>query len=121
MGGDKRWPRWVYGQGEEPDYRFSFANERTFLAWVRTGLALLAAGVAVDAFDLSFPRTVQTLLAGLLVALGLAAATVAWFRWAAAERAMRLRAPLPSSPLALLITVGVALTALTALLVSLFW
>ena len=54
-----RWPGFVYAGGEEPDYRFSFANERTFLAWIRTGLALLAAGVAVDAFDLPFPATVQ--------------------------------------------------------------
>jgi putative membrane protein len=26
----------------EPDYRFIFANERTFLAWQRTSLGLLA-------------------------------------------------------------------------------
>lgn len=31
----------------EPDYRFTLANERTFLAWIRTALALLAGGVAV--------------------------------------------------------------------------
>ena len=31
----------------EPDYRFTLANERTFLAWVRTALGLLAAAVAV--------------------------------------------------------------------------
>ena len=38
----KRWPGWVYDEGDEPDPRFSFANERTFLAWVRTALGLLA-------------------------------------------------------------------------------
>ena len=31
----------------EPDYRFTLANERTFLAWERTALGLLAAAVAV--------------------------------------------------------------------------
>jgi uncharacterized membrane protein YidH (DUF202 family) len=31
--------RWLYGEGSEPDYRFSLANERTLLAWVRTALA----------------------------------------------------------------------------------
>jgi len=31
----------------EPDYRFTLANERTFLAWQRTALGLLAAAVAV--------------------------------------------------------------------------
>ena len=44
-----RWPRSVYGTGSEPDPRFSLANERTFLAWVRTSLALLAVAAAVDA------------------------------------------------------------------------
>ncbi len=27
--------------GEAPDYRFSLANERTFLAWIRTALGFL--------------------------------------------------------------------------------
>jgi len=33
--------------GTEPDARFTFANERTFLAWNRTALALIAAGLAI--------------------------------------------------------------------------
>jgi len=45
-----RFPRWVYGAGDEPDARFSLANERTFLAWIRTSLALLAGSIAVEAF-----------------------------------------------------------------------
>ena len=47
-----RFPRWVYGVGTEPDARFSLANERTFLAWVRTSLAFSAAGVALEALSL---------------------------------------------------------------------
>lgn len=43
---DSRWPRHVYRAGEEPDPRFTFANERTFLAWIRTSLALLEIGRA---------------------------------------------------------------------------
>ena len=43
-----RWPDSVYREGVEPDPRFTFANERTFLAWLRTALALVVAGVAVD-------------------------------------------------------------------------
>ncbi|WP_283215114.1 DUF202 domain-containing protein [Pseudofrankia sp. DC12] len=37
----------VHTVGTDPDYRFSLANERTFLAWIRTALALLAGGIAV--------------------------------------------------------------------------
>ena len=51
-GRDRRFPRRVYGAGQEPDVRFSLANERTFLAWVRTSLALVAGGVALEALGL---------------------------------------------------------------------
>ena len=53
---DHRRPQWIYGVGEEPDYRFSLANERTFLAWVRTSLGLIGGGVAVEAFGVASPR-----------------------------------------------------------------
>lgn len=90
-----RWPGWVYNEGEEPDYRFSFANERTFLAWLRTGLALIAAGVAIDVVDLSLPSGAERALAGALVTLGAVSAISAWIRWAQSERAMRRNEPLP--------------------------
>jgi putative membrane protein len=91
-----RQPRWVYDAGSEPDPRFSLANERTFLAWVRTALAMLAGGVALHA--LSFPATgwVRTVLAVGLVALGGVVCAFAFLRWAQVERAMRLRQPLPA-------------------------
>jgi putative membrane protein len=97
----------VYREGNEPDARFSFANERTFLAWIRTSLALLAGGVALDAVALSFPRDVQRGLAALLVVLGLVSASAAWLRWAMAERAMRRGHPLPASALSAVLAVGV--------------
>ncbi|MFJ9389608.1 YidH family protein [Nocardioides sp. NPDC101246] len=88
-------PRWTE-EGADPDYRFSLANERTFLAWVRTTLALLAAGVALA--ELVPPLRV----AGATVFLGAVLAAIAcftsWFayrRWQANERAMRLRVSLP--------------------------
>src|SRR5690242_12758931 len=64
--GQTRWPRWVYDAGDEPDYRFSFANERTFLAWIRTALALIAGGVGLHAIQLSMSPTLQRCLAAIL-------------------------------------------------------
>jgi putative membrane protein len=106
-----RWPRWVYDEGDDPDYRFSFANERTFLAWIRTALALLAAGVAIDVIDLDMSEALQRGLALLLVALGIASALVAWIRWALAERAMRRQAALPSFGFGALFAVVLGLAA----------
>lgn len=91
------WPAWVYAVGTRPDHRFSLANERTFLAWIRTSLALLAGGVALDAVELDGPRGLQSALAVVLVVLGLLGAAVSWLRWAATERAMRLRRALPGT------------------------
>ena len=41
--------------GTEPDARFTFANERTFLAWSRTALALVVAGLGVVQLLPPFP------------------------------------------------------------------
>ncbi|QIG42991.1 DUF202 domain-containing protein [Nocardioides anomalus] len=112
------WPSWVYAVGVRPDPRFSLANERTFLAWVRTSLAMLAGGVALDAVDLDVDSGLQTALAVALVLLGLLGAVVAWLRWAAAERAMRLHQPLPgTAALAWLSLVLVVVAALLVLLI----
>ncbi len=113
--GEGRWPRWVYDDGAEPDPRFSFANERTFLAWIRTALALVAAGVAVDVIDLDASAALQRTLATLLVVAGLACAGLAWWRWASSERAMRRGLPLPSGGAAA--TVAGALVVVAGVLV----
>lgn len=119
-GPDKgRWPGWVYAGGTEPDYRFSFANERTFLAWIRTSLALLAAAVALDVVDLDISAGMQQLLAGVLVALGLLSAVAAWIRWAIAERAIRRQQPLPSLGFAMLFTLGLVVAGLVVIVVGL--
>ena len=110
-----RWPSWVYGAGDEPDYRFSFANERTFLAWIRTALALIAGGVALDALDLSMDPGVQRGLALGLTVLGAMSAGLSWTRWAVAERAVRRNQPLPSSSLSLLVAVSVVVVAIVIL------
>jgi putative membrane protein len=105
----------VYGEGSDPDARFTLANERTFLAWTRTALALLAAGVAFDALDAAPSARVETWVTVLLVALGLVCAVAAWLRWARAERALRLQEPLPALHLAAVLAAGIAVVALILL------
>lgn len=115
MSRQQRWPRWVYADGSEPDARFTFANERTFLAWIRTALALLAAGVALDALNLSFPSRTQHALAVFMVVLGLLCAASSWLRWSRAERAMRRGEPLPGAGASAVIGVGVTAAAVVLL------
>lgn len=97
--------------GRDPDYRFTLANERTFLAWVRTALALIAGGLA--SFGLLDFRG-DDLLGLLLLALGLATAATSFNRWAVRERAMRLGEPLPPSKLPQIMAIGTALVALVS-------
>ena len=113
----ERWfPRDPTTVGDDPDYRFTLANERTFLAWVRTALALSAGGLlALTVLD--EVRGEEFLGIGLLAISFLTAAT-AYRRWALNERAMRLNVPLPPSHLPLLMAIGVAIVALVAALIA---
>jgi putative membrane protein len=98
--------------GVEPDYRFTLANERTFLAWVRTGLGLLAGGVAVrqlvEPFDVDAATTALALLcvgcSVLLVAGG-------YLRWVAVQRAVRRGDPLPVARLVPFVAAALTLVA----------
>lgn len=107
----RRFPRWVYDHGDEPDARFTLANERTFLAWTRTALALIAGGVALEAVSLPLEPTVRHAAALLLLVLGLAIPLLAWSGWARTERAMRERRSLPGSPVSAVLAAGVTLVA----------
>ena len=69
--------------GEAPDYRFSLANERTFLAWIRTALGFLAAGVGLDQL----------------------APDYGYLRWLNNEKAMRLKQDLPYTRTLLVISI----------------
>ncbi len=108
----------------EPDYRFTLANERTFLAWLRTSLALLAAGVAVVQLLPAFPvPAVRTTAGGLLAALAAVTAAVGVLRWRRVENAIRSNRPLPpqrlpwvlAGGLVVLAVLGFALVLLTGL------
>lgn len=85
-------------QGEEPDYRFTLANERTFLAWIRTALALMAAAVAVVHLlpNLDLPGARRS-LGALLIAAALVISIYAYPRWRDVQRAMRSGDKLPRS------------------------
>lgn len=102
----------LLGGGGEPDPRFTLANERTFLAWIRTALGLLAGGIALEALagDL-IPQTVRVVLAAGLIALSMVVAISASVRWLRVERAMRRRAPLPLAIMAPVLSLGAALAA----------
>lgn len=98
--------------GSDPDYRFSLANERTFLAWIRTALALAAGGLgAVTILD---DFTGEEVLGIGLLALSFLTSATAYRRWALNERAMRLDEPLPPSRLPMLMALGVAVVAIAA-------
>lgn len=80
----------------EVDYRFILANERTFLAWLRSGLALVAGGVALDQFvRVSSGSTVVLLVSIGTIALGAVVAAVGTVRWNTVENAMRSGTPMP--------------------------
>jgi putative membrane protein len=112
-------PRWQQ-DGHEPDYRFSLANERTFLAWIRTALALMAGAVAVvQLVPHAHASAARRVLGVLLAILGLVIAASTYWRWSANERAMREQRPLPYSPLlqvavAVLTVVGVVVVIVVA-------
>jgi putative membrane protein len=92
-----REPAWRQ-QGKEPDYRFSLANERTFLAWIRTSLALLAGGVLLDQFSTRLePHLAVEMLSIALSLLAAVLCVLAYFRWRANEIAMRHSRALPGT------------------------
>ncbi|BDZ63547.1 DUF202 domain-containing protein [Agromyces mangrovi Wang et al. 2018] len=90
-------PRWR-SEGEDPDYRFTLANERTFLAWIRTALALLAGGVLLFEFASTIgPRVLVVVLAVGLAVVAAVLGGLSYVRWRANEIAMRHGRALPYS------------------------
>ena len=107
--------------GTDPDVRFSYANERTFLAWNRTALALIVAGLAVTTLlpELEL-RWGRRLIGVPLIALGAVLAYTSYRRWEDNERAMRLGEPLPRSNLPRILAAGIAIAALLAAVIAMF-
>ena len=107
--------------GSEPDYRFTLANERTFLAWVRTSLGLLAAGVAVrqlvEPFGIEGGRTMLALLAivaSVVVVVG------SYLRWINVQQAVRRGEPLPPARLVPVVAAGLVVLAVVAFVMVAF-
>lgn len=98
--------------GTDPDYRFTLANERTFLAWIRTALALAAGGLA--AIHLLPDALGSEALGIALLALGFVTAATSFRRWYRAEVAMRLGQPLPASKLPQIVAYAIAVFAIVA-------
>ncbi|HQR79585.1 MAG TPA: DUF202 domain-containing protein [Actinomycetota bacterium] len=98
---------------DEPDYRYSLANERTYLAWVRTGLALIAGGIAIRIFisDVGGSRLVSLAAVGFSVLGGVLTVT-SYRHWQHVQEAMRRGDPLPTQRGPLILTIGMVLLAL---------
>jgi inner membrane protein YidH len=105
--------------GMEPDYRFTLANERTFLAYVRTALGLDAAGLAIRQFLEPSSEHLRLALSVAVIMLGGAVAALGYLRWRQVGRAMRIDGPLPAIRLPLVLgagMVGVSLVGLVLIL-----
>src|SRR5215210_7302248 len=108
----------VEAVGEEPDPHFSLANERTFLAWIRTALALMVAGLAVAEFFEARSEVTRLVIAVPLVLLGALTAFTSYDRWSEKERAMRLGEPLPRSSIPRLIAIAGGVVAVVAAILA---
>lgn len=108
------------GDGTEPDPRFTFANERTFLAWSRTALALVVAGLGVVQLLPPFPGVPwgRHVVGVPLIVFGAVVAVTAYREWVASQRALRLGQPLPRSVMPwLLATVVTAMAVIAGVVV----
>ncbi|MDX6763486.1 MULTISPECIES: YidH family protein [Streptomyces] len=112
-------PSRLEDEGDTPDYRFSLANERTFLAWIRTALALVGGGFAVDQFLPDLRWGVRVGMALALLVVGAACALRAVNHWVRCERAMRRHEDLPLSRFPVVLSLGVGLVAVAMVVVVL--
>ena len=109
--------------GTEPDARFTLANERTFLAWNRTALALVVAGLGIAQVLPPFPGVPwgRHVLGVPLIVLGAVVSVTAYLEWRRTQAAMRRSEPIPQSvlPRILVATItGIAALSAVVLLVS---
>jgi len=107
--------------GIDVDPRVTFANERTFLAWIRTALALIAGGVAVGAAFSAHNQSVHAAVALAPIVLGAIIAAVGYRRWAHADAALRAGSPLPTDRTLLTLALTIGAVAVGAAIATLIW
>jgi putative membrane protein len=102
--------------GVEPDARFTLANERTFLAWSRTALALVVAGLGIVQLLPPFPRVPwgRHIIGTPLIILGSVVAVVSYLEWTRNQRALRRGEPMARSRLPGVLAVTIAIIGLVA-------
>jgi putative membrane protein len=104
---------------QEPDYRFTLANERTYLAYLRTSLACYAGGLsAVQFLDLGPDRWPARIIGVVLVTAGIITTAGAFRRWQLNLTAMRTGGSLPVTRLPLMLGATIAVVGLIGLLFS---
>jgi putative membrane protein len=110
-------PRWWPVEGEEPDPRWTLANERTLLAYSRTALGLVVAGLAIAGSHTVADLPLWFAVLGLpVITLGAVVALAGRRRFLEAQRAMRRHEPLPAPTAASLLALGIALIGGVAIL-----
>jgi len=109
------------GTETEPDARYTFANERTFLAWTRTALAFILAGLGIVQLLPPFPGVPwgRHLLGVPLIAIGAIIAVVGYREWASNQRALRRREPVRRSPVPRLLAAAIVCMAIITAVVLL--
>ena len=109
------------GDGTEPDARYTFANERTFLAWSRTSLALVVGGLAIAQLLPPFPGVPwgRHVIGTPLILLGCVISVTSYTEWKASQRALRHGRPLPRSRLPQILAIAIAAIGLVAAVLAL--
>ncbi len=110
------WSERLLDDGANPDPNLSLANERTFLAWIRTALALVALGIGVATFvSNQLERGLAIVIATGLIVMGGAIAAASWLRWLAVERALRNRKGIPIPRMGPALAFGISVMAAVAI------
>jgi putative membrane protein len=112
----RSWTERLLDDGSNPDPNLSLANERTFLAWIRTALGLIALGIGVATFvSTQLERGLAVVLATGLIIIGGAIAAASWLRWLAVERALRNRRGVPIPRMGPALAFGISVMAAIAI------